>query len=801
MRRAAAVACVAALLVLPGSSQAGTPAYAPIGPPATLNDVVFAADGSMYGTVDAEGEGHPVKAQGAYGPRATLWRSTDHGRTWNAVYEGPPGVRMAVLDSSPADPSSVYVSVEAPGEPNRYLVERIDARTGSALVLPPARLQGIDAAGTAYLLTPINRDYGVYTIYRCAATAATCETVSTLRNLGYALVDPKSVGLLVSAAPLTRANSLQPGPLLISNDGGSTWTAGAILPGTTPNLAFAGTSARTLYAVGRDGADLVSVSHDAGLTWSPSHAVSPEGGVIVGAQPAVALRGGDTTVLISSDEGASFRLVQFPYPAMHVRVDPTDGAHMVIDGGDETQQTWNAGREWSDVADSHFGVVPLTNGLTGGAGRLIYSLDSRYSIWSSHDMGATWTLSQRPPAEGRRQIVVSRDDPRTAYVFAATGTTSGELRTRDGGRTWQPLTMPPFSAVRAIQPGDPGHLFSTTRTTFDSRDAGTTWTPAPPGETCTFSVIADPTSPTGQRLRCDGWSAYDIHRALDARQLPDADGLFGSPDQPGSFALAVESLLGDVQQDWSWSSLLAPTAGFGPAPPDATALAAWPARGGTTFYARSSPTGTTWARRGTGRWWRLQHSGRDLVLYTPLDATHAIVAPTTGDGTAAVIDLAHPDVGQPEIQNDGRTLTCVVPWSPTDAVTSAYAWLRDGSVLRAATRLQRAISRFDHGRDLSCRATARNAWGSTTVASTHAVRVPGARKPLPRPHIQGSARVGARIRCRGIRVDWLRDGRPIPHAHAHSYLVRAADLRHAISCEEPLADGTLVRSRSARVAR
>ena len=77
----------------------------------------------MYGTVDAQGDGHPIAAQGAYGPRAELWRSTDHGHTWNAVYEGP-GVRMAVLDSSPADPSSVYVSVDAPDQPNRFLVER-----------------------------------------------------------------------------------------------------------------------------------------------------------------------------------------------------------------------------------------------------------------------------------------------------------------------------------------------------------------------------------------------------------------------------------------------------------------------------------------------------------------------------------------------------------------------------------------------------------------------------------------------------------------------------------------------------
>jgi photosystem II stability/assembly factor-like uncharacterized protein len=800
MRRSATAAwAVALLLALPAASRADARGWTPIGPPAALNDIVIADDGSLYGTVDAQGDGHPIEAAGTYGANATLWRSTDHGQTWNAVYRAPAGVRMAVIDSSPADSASVYVSIDAPKETNRYLVERVDARMGNAVVLPAGRLQGIDAAGTAYLLSPIDSDYAEYTMIRCAATAATCESAPTMRNLGYALVDRKSVGLLVSAAPWTRLNSLEPGPLWISNDGGRTWATGATLPGGIPSMAFAGPAPRTLYALGLDGPNLVSVSHDAGLTWSPSHPVDPAGGLIIGTQPAVVLRGTDTYELISTDEGASYRKLDLPYPPTTVAIDPTDAGHLVLYGGDQTEQTVDGGRTWSEIADPRFGTVPLTYGLTAGAGHDIYSLDSRSSIWLSHDTGATWSRSPRPPQEGRRQILVSRDDPGTAYVYAQVGTTASELRTRDGGQTWQTLTMPPYTGIRAIQPGDPARLFST-RTAYDSSDAGTTWTPAPAGEMCMFAIAADPASPTGLRLGCDGWTGYDVHRALDAKHLPDADGLFGSPDRPGAFAVATGSLLGDVQSDWSWSPLLAPTDGFGPAAPDALALTAWPARGGTTFLARSS-TGTLWARRGTGRWWRLQHAGSDLLLYTLLDATHAIVRETSGSGTTAVIDLAHPDIQPPQIQTQDGALTCAVPWSPVDVATSAYAWLRDGGVLRGAKGAVRALSRFDRGHDLTCRATARTAWGSTTLAAV-AVRVAGARIAPPRPRLKGTARVGARLRCSGgVRVDWLRDGRLVGGTHARRYLVRVRDAGRAIACEVQLSDGTVTRSRSVQIGR
>ena len=59
-------------LALPAAAHAGdTPGSRAIGPPATLNDIVFAGDGTIYGTTDP--------SELTLSLKAVLWRSTDHG--------------------------------------------------------------------------------------------------------------------------------------------------------------------------------------------------------------------------------------------------------------------------------------------------------------------------------------------------------------------------------------------------------------------------------------------------------------------------------------------------------------------------------------------------------------------------------------------------------------------------------------------------------------------------------------------------------------------------------------------------
>ena len=345
------------------------------------------------------------------------------------------------------------------------------------------------------------------------------------------------------------------------------------------------------------------------------------------------------------------------------------------------------------------------------------------------------------------------------------------------------------------QPGVPGLLFSTTRTTFDSRDGGTTWTPAPPGEPCTFSVIADPTSPTGQRLRCDGWSAYDIHRALDARQLPDADGLFGSPDQPGSFVVAVESLLGDVKQDWSWSSLLAPT---------------------ERFRTRAS---------GRDRACSLAGSRRDDVLRPHFSHGNNLGAPRNRPPAPPAL-WPRPGPLYPARRHardrrrdhrrghrSGHRPRAPRHWPTADPERWPHSYVRRSLEphrrrdlrLRLASRRLRPPRREEPpAHDLTLRPRPRPQLPSDSAQrmGIHHRRIHPRCSRSRCAHRNPATThpgLGARGRPHTLpRHPGRMARRPAdPASPRAQHLIRATDLRHAISCEQQLADGTLVRSRNA----
>ena len=280
------VACVAVLLALPAASRADTPGVDADRP---------AGDAQRHRLRGRRIDLRHGRCRGRRASDRGQPASTDRTRRSGAapIADAPgapsiaarPACGWPCLDSSPADPASVYVSIERPDrERTAILVERVDAATGSAIVLPPGRLQGIDAAGTAYLLSPIYRDYAEYTMIRCAAPAVTCDSAPTLRNLGDAIVDRKSVGLLVSAPPRhgrTTSNPARSGSATTAGRRGHRRDASG--PDAGSGIRRPG-PAHALQPQTR-GQNRISVSHDAGLTWWPPHPVDPAGGVIVGALP------------------------------------------------------------------------------------------------------------------------------------------------------------------------------------------------------------------------------------------------------------------------------------------------------------------------------------------------------------------------------------------------------------------------------------------------------------------------------------------------------------------------------------
>ena len=319
-----------------------------------------------------------------------------------------------------------------------------------------------------------------------------------------------------------------------------------------------------------------------------------------------------------------------------------------------------------------------------GSGSYLYAV-ARESIWYSHDRGATWQRTERPIGTADGRLVVSRDDPRVAY--------GDTIRTLDGGATWQAITPSGAGLVNWIAPGDPLHIFAIDNFVSESVDGGQTWSESPQAHWCVLEPGADTTSPTGSRLRCNGfWTASDPLRALPSPVLY-VPGLVAAPDLPGTYAVALPRgiagssrapLLGELTSDWSWASLLAQTGSIGPSA-TADAVTAWPAAGGTTFYAWDEATSTSWVRRGAGRWWRLRVAGRDTMVFAALDATHALVGTPAQYGERGVVDLTQPSLAPPLVQPAAGGLACVVPWSAADAETTGYAWLRDGAPIAGAT--------------------------------------------------------------------------------------------------------------------
>jgi photosystem II stability/assembly factor-like uncharacterized protein len=773
MRRMLAVMCAAALLALPTVGDAAEPSgYALLGPPASLKAIVFASDGTEYGTADRATDYVRFDQPGA------LWRSTDHGRTWSAAYRPPGRKAVAVLAASP---EAAYVRELVPG--GSASVERIDLPSGRVVQLPLGDSIGLDAAGTAYGLSYDQQAVSILT--RCRPAADSCDQIPLAVRLTLRLaVDVSSPGVLASTAQTPTGTFV-----MTSTDGGASWTQGAPLPYNCPcPMAFAGPAPRTLTIIA--GSDF-TVSHDAGLSLDVRRPLFPSGygAFIVGSHPVAALPLDGVRTLITTDEGATLRPVDLP--SDRLTVDPTDGRHILAALRDGWMtQSWDEGVSWSDVADARFGALALDPNKTSGSGTHVYAYGPAGFIWHSGDLGATWTNTPAPPdAIYGTGFAVSRDDPRVAYTV---GDSRGSLRTLDGGQHWQPLAG--IGQIVWVQPGDAAHIVKyIERTSYESHDAGDTWTPLAADLPCLLALL------DATHLGCAGATA-----PLPQPPPAIAFGIRGSPDAPGAYAVASGKLLGNVGPDWSFSSSLAMTGAFGPPPELASGQAVWPARGGTTFYGFDGTQSVTWVRRGSGRWWHLQESGQKLTLITPLDSTHALVwaaqSATPAAPAVALVDLAHPVVAPPVVQAQGARLTCAVPWTAADAETSAYAWLRDGVQLRDASAAQYAPSPLDAGHDLTCRATARTDFGSTTIVSPTAYRVPGS--PVPALRLTGTAAAGLVLRCGAkFRLGWLRDGHLLQGRHTRGYLVRTTDEGHALACQTRRSNGTLERSLAVRVPR
>jgi len=157
-----------------------------------------------------------------------------------------------------------------------------------------------------------------------------------------------------------------------------------------------------------------------------------------------------------------------------------DGVRRSTDGGD-SWQTITSGINDPDIHD----IGVFVNGST-----TVLTTTPR-EIFASHDRGASWQglgVGEQFHLPYCRSLVQKADDPETLFVATgdgAVGTTGAIQRSKNGGKSWQMLSLPgtPNSPIWAFatHPADPGLIVACSHygELYKSENAGDSWTKLP----------------------------------------------------------------------------------------------------------------------------------------------------------------------------------------------------------------------------------------------------------------------------------------------------------------------------------
>ena len=319
-----------------------------------------------------------------------MWISTDAGATWSPAATGL-GITEVVL------PSPMFFD---PVRPHRAYA-LIDCR-------PAVFSEG------AWRLLPLSAPY-----YSCVPAMTITET-----------------GRLVGLLDLDTGDD-RPQRMLVSDDGGATWTQHGPPKDVTSEIAAVG-AGEAVIAVGERG---LWRSVDGGATWrASSRGLSGfiQGDLAVAADGTVFLSTRGEGIYRSRDAGRSWqRRIRGLHADWEVdmvlAVDPRD-ASVVWAGGSRLHRSRDGGQSWQ--------AVPLPRGL-------------RVSTFG--------------------QILI--DPVREGVVYVSFNDGPGPYRTLDDGRTWQPLARLPAGVQGlAVAPSD-GTLYAWgwDLGVYVSTDAGSSW--------------------------------------------------------------------------------------------------------------------------------------------------------------------------------------------------------------------------------------------------------------------------------------------------------------------------------------
>ncbi len=419
-------------------------------------------------------------------------KSTDGGQTWREINVGLESKYIGTLFMDPGDPDILLAGAgnEAWPEGNGVYLSVDGGATWEK------RLGGENITSVEYSVSNSNIAYAgsFFGIYRSEDGGRTWHRMCWGKN-GWG-----SPGVQAGFPIDFQVDPRDPNRIFVNNygggnflstDGGRTWSAASAgyTGAQVRDIAVDPTDADRVFAAARSG---IFVSTDGGEHWvGINYAPLPdiEWNVVV-------IDPNDPQHLLGANNGE--------YVILETHNAGQAWRHVIQAPGIDPRFPVGAGMGWRAIA-----FTP-TNPKTVYAGTSAFVTEALWEsemlakgIFVSHDGGTTWDSTNDALSRDANVSALAVSPVNPNVVYAATGT-HGLLKTTDGGRSWtainRGLPSHPVALSIACHPTDPRVIFAglIQAGLYRSTDGGTSWQPSSAGmnpEAVVSDIVFDPMDP------------------------------------------------------------------------------------------------------------------------------------------------------------------------------------------------------------------------------------------------------------------------------------------------------------------
>lgn len=493
--------------------------------------------------------------------QGVVYKSTDDGENWEAVWRGDNLARYVLVD--PRDSNLLYVSTgifdrEAA---NSDPTSRVAGGEGVLKSLNGGRTwvranNGLENLYVGSLfMHPDNPDIllagagniqyyesgGVYRTTNGGGSWQQTLADDIITAVEFTRSDPNIAYAGSSEAIYRSADGGQTWERMTSGDDG--WGSPGVRAGFPIDIQVDPTNPDHLFVNNYGGGNFFSA--DGGRNWS----IASRG--YTGAQtrdiavdavaPGRVFAAARSGLFLSTDGGTDWVGRSFP-PASSlewnaVALDPSDSAHIVASNNwngvivesNDSGRTWalvsgTAGTKqgWRVIAFAHSDPQTVYAGTSAYMSAGIFDdLLPASGIYVSHNNGSSWTAANDATSADANVIAIAVSPENARVLYAATGN-HGVLKTVDGGGDWvtvnQGLPGSPVAVAVAIHPANPETVFAGLDAggLYRSDDGGATWRQSVTGmnpQAGVSDIVFDPANP--QTLFASDRSS-GVYRSIDA---------------------------------------------------------------------------------------------------------------------------------------------------------------------------------------------------------------------------------------------------------------------------------------------